>query len=117
MDIVKEEKKDAKWKEVVSSAIKKLFEVDEPLIKKLYIVQIASVEGWRFANSVDFYQSGKHNLNSIATRCFSTRNFFSNNLRNYRKCCLLKSTREERQREKEVRLWKIQSLQYKPERR
>lgn len=37
---------------------KRLLEVDAVLIEKLYIVQVASVEGWRFANDVDFYQSG-----------------------------------------------------------
>jgi hypothetical protein len=40
------------------SILKRLLEVDGFLIEKLYIVQVASVEGWKFANSVDFYQSG-----------------------------------------------------------
>jgi len=44
--------------EKVEKYATKLLEADKFLIDKLYIVQVASVEGWKLANQVKFNMAG-----------------------------------------------------------
>lgn len=62
--VINEMKEEIKTKESITKAeveklSNKLLEADKFLIEKLYIVQLASVEGWKFANQVKFNLSGK----------------------------------------------------------
>ncbi len=45
-------------KNTVTTWVKELLEADKFLIDKLFIVQIASAEGWNLANKVNFLESG-----------------------------------------------------------
>lgn len=56
-DLAKDEKVKEK-KEALSLLAKKTLELDKIWIDRLYIAQCAAAEGWRFANDVEFYQSG-----------------------------------------------------------
>jgi len=62
--VINEMKEEIKTKESITKAeveklSNKLLEADKFLIEKLYIVQLASVEGWTFANQVKFNLSSK----------------------------------------------------------
>lgn len=63
-DMIKEAKNAADKKVDVAKVEKfteKLLEADKFLIEKLYIVQLASVEGWKLANQVKCNLQGNNN--------------------------------------------------------
>lgn len=51
--------KDSLDKATIEKLSGKLLEADKFLIDKLYLVQIASVQGWKLANQVKFNLEGK----------------------------------------------------------